>query len=67
MASKKDLDAGLLELKSDVTQAFRMELSYKRARYKVLVETYLWWRTASQKKVISKMCLREKALVTTQI
>jgi len=50
MASKKDLDAGLLELKSGVTQAFKMELSYKRARYKVLVETYLWWRTASQKK-----------------
>ena len=67
MASKKVLDAELLELKNGVTEAFRIQLSYRRARYKVLVETYFWWRTASQKKVISKMCLREKALVTTQI
>ena len=50
MASKKVLDAELLELKNGVTQAFRMQLSYRRARYKVLVETYFWWRTASQKK-----------------
>ena len=49
MASAKDLDTGLEQLQSDVAEQNRLYVSSKIALYKALVDTYLWWREASQK------------------
>jgi len=49
MASKKELDAELLELRGAAGSQYRQHISSKIALYERLVETYFWWRKASQK------------------
>ena len=49
MATSKDLDAGLEQLRNDAKEQNKLFVSSKIALYKALVDTYLWWRDASQK------------------
>lgn len=49
MASDKDLDSGLEQLRSDAKAQNKQYVSSKIALYRALVETYFWWRKASQK------------------
>ena len=49
MATSKDLDAGLEQLRNDAKEQNKLFVSSKIALYKALVDTYLWWREASQK------------------
>ena len=49
MASDKDLDSGLEQLRSDAAAQNKQYVSSKIALYRALVETYFWWRKASQK------------------
>lgn len=49
MTTVKELDEGLAELKSLADTHEKLYVSSKIALYQTLVETYLWWRKASQK------------------
>ena len=49
MATDKDLDSGLEQLRTDAAGQNKLYVSSKIALYRALVETYFWWRKASQK------------------
>jgi len=49
MSTKRDLDAGLERLRNDAAEQNKLYVSSKIALYNALVDTYLWWRTASQR------------------
>ena len=49
MATTKDLDAGLENLQALSAEQNRLYQSARRTLYNTLVETYFWWRQASQK------------------
>ena len=50
MATINTLNKGLEQLQTDVAEQNKLYVSSKIALYKALVDTYLWWREASQKK-----------------
>ena len=49
MATTKDLDAGLANLQALSAEQNKLYQSARRQLHKTLVETYFWWRQASQK------------------
>jgi len=49
MASDKDLDAKLAELQELGVEYYRDKETARRKLHRTLVETYFWWRSASQK------------------
>jgi len=49
MATTKDLDAGLAKIQALGAEQNKLYQSARRTLYSTLVETYFWWRQASQK------------------
>jgi len=49
MATTKDLDAGLAKIQALGVEQNKLYQSARRTLYSTLVETYFWWRQASQK------------------
>ena len=49
MTTVKDLDAGLARIQAIGIEQNKLYQSARRTLYKTLVETYFWWRQASQK------------------
>ena len=64
MASAIDLDVGLEQLRSDVAEQNKLYVSSKIALYKALVDTYLWWRVASQKTDYLEKRFKEQKSIT---
>ena len=49
MATTKDLDSGLAKIQALGAEQNKLYQSARRTLYSTLVETYFWWRQASQK------------------